>query len=186
MREFSESQLALVARNLEKIRATADWIETAVATGQVDLDEALAELLGQAMPRRAGQPAHVHAEAVRKALEEARPAGVSLKQLMRTTKRSRAQVGVGIRYLRKFAIRDGLPPVTYSRKDGFQLSEDPEVWIAYERAVRKIELRRITNFIAAAVGPHAIKLPKDEWARPVLDQLGGVKATLEVLTRLER
>ncbi|MFJ8391093.1 DUF6192 family protein [Streptomyces sp. NPDC094438] len=44
-REFSESQLDLVTRNLEKIRATADWIETAVSTGKVDLDEALAELL---------------------------------------------------------------------------------------------------------------------------------------------
>ncbi|MCQ8835834.1 DUF6192 family protein [Streptomyces malaysiensis] len=44
-REFSESQLALVTRHLEKIRATADWIETAVSTGKVDLDEALAELL---------------------------------------------------------------------------------------------------------------------------------------------
>ncbi|MES4886204.1 DUF6192 family protein [Streptomyces sp. NPDC000349] len=44
-RDFSESQLATVTRQLEKIRATADWIETAVATGKVDLDEALAELL---------------------------------------------------------------------------------------------------------------------------------------------
>ncbi|WP_328491302.1 IS5 family transposase [Streptomyces sp. NBC_00414] len=38
------------------------------------------------MPRRAaGQPAHVHAEAVRRALEEARPAGLSLKRLVRST-----------------------------------------------------------------------------------------------------
>ncbi|WP_425824853.1 DUF6192 family protein [Streptomyces fractus] len=44
-REFTESQHALVTRHLEKIRATADWIETAVSTGKVDLDEALAELL---------------------------------------------------------------------------------------------------------------------------------------------
>ncbi|WP_055567799.1 DUF6192 family protein [Streptomyces atriruber] len=44
-RDFTESQLALVAKQVEKIRATADWIETAVATGKVDMDEALAELL---------------------------------------------------------------------------------------------------------------------------------------------
>nr|WP_237330043.1 DUF6192 family protein [Streptomyces sp. BA2] len=44
-RELTESQLGLVTRQLEKIRATADWIETAVSTGRVDLDEALAELL---------------------------------------------------------------------------------------------------------------------------------------------
>ncbi|MFI6663263.1 hypothetical protein ACIBL8_48270 [Streptomyces sp. NPDC050523] len=139
------------------------------------------------MKRRAGQPAHVHAEAVRNALEEARPAGVTLQRLVITTKRTPAQVWAGIRYLRRFAIRDGLPPVTFRRGGiGFQLSEDPEVWIAYERAVFTIELHRITNFIEAAVGPHARKMPKDEWARLVLDQLGGIKATLEVLTRMER
>ncbi|MEU5425877.1 DUF6192 family protein [Streptomyces olivoreticuli] len=44
-REFSETQVETVGRHLEKLRATADWIETAVATGKVDLDEALAELL---------------------------------------------------------------------------------------------------------------------------------------------
>ncbi|WP_372411758.1 DUF6192 family protein [Streptomyces luteireticuli] len=44
-REFTESQLGLVTRQVEKVRATADWIETAVSTGRVDLDEALAELL---------------------------------------------------------------------------------------------------------------------------------------------
>ncbi|MEU2874164.1 DUF6192 family protein [Streptomyces olivoreticuli] len=44
-REFTESQTGLVMRQLEKIRATADWIETAVSTGRVDLDEALADLL---------------------------------------------------------------------------------------------------------------------------------------------
>lgn len=138
------------------------------------------------MKRRAGQPAHVHAEAVRKALEEARPTGVTLARLVITTKRIPAQVWAGIRYLRRFAIRDGLPPVTFRRDGGFQLSEDPEVWMAYERAVFAIELHRITNFIEAAVGPHARKMPKEEWARLVLDQLGGIKATLEVLTRMER
>lgn len=44
-REFTEAQYSLVKRHLEKIRATADWIETAVSTGKVDLDEALADLL---------------------------------------------------------------------------------------------------------------------------------------------
>lgn len=138
------------------------------------------------MNRRAPQPAHVHGQAVRRALEEARPAGASLKRLVRSTRCSPSQVWTGIRYLRKFAIRDVLPPVTYNRRDGFQLSEDPAVWIAYERAVFTIELHRIANFIEAVVGPHAEKKPKDEWARLVLEQLGGVKATLEVLSRMER
>ncbi len=35
-REFTESQLALVTRQVEKARVTADWIETAVSTGRVE------------------------------------------------------------------------------------------------------------------------------------------------------
>ncbi|MER5436630.1 DUF6192 family protein [Streptomyces sp. NPDC002588] len=43
--EFTDTQTKVLENHLEKIRATADWIETAVATGQVDLDEQLAQLL---------------------------------------------------------------------------------------------------------------------------------------------
>ncbi|MEU9190789.1 hypothetical protein AB0D14_41095 [Streptomyces sp. NPDC048484] len=75
--------------------------------------------------------------------------------------------------------------MTYG-KDGFQLSEEPEIWIVYERAIFRAELHRITNFIAGIVALHAKRTPEDEWARLVLEQLGGVKATLEVLTRMER
>lgn len=138
------------------------------------------------MKRRAGHPAHVHAEAIRKALEEARPAGLHSKQLAKATKRSPAQVWTGIRFLRRNAVKDGLPLVTHSRRDGFQLSEDPEVWIAYEQAVFDAELHRMTNFIEGIVAPHTRRTPKDEWARLILDQLGGIRATLEVLSRMER
>ncbi|KOG51293.1 hypothetical protein ADK76_37010 [Streptomyces griseoflavus] len=138
------------------------------------------------MARRAGCPAHVHGEAVRKALLEARPEGLSLAQLCRATKRSPAQVWAGLRYLRKVAAEEGLPPVTYIRSKGFQLSDDAEVWVAYERALFNTELNRITNAISGIVSPHAKKAPGDEWVRLVLEQLSGVKATLEVLTRMER
>ncbi|WP_413755178.1 hypothetical protein [Streptomyces sp. MMBL 11-3] len=133
-----------------------------------------------------GLPAHVHGEAVRKALIEARPAGASLAQMCRSTKRTPAQVWAGIRYLRKIAAKEGLPPVTHSRSEGFQLSEDPQVWVAYERAIFMTELHRITNVIAQILAPHAKRAPSDEWVRLVLEQLGGVKATFEVLARMER
>lgn len=43
--EFTDTQTKVLENHLEKIRATTDWIETAAATGQVDLDEQLAQLL---------------------------------------------------------------------------------------------------------------------------------------------
>jgi len=133
-----------------------------------------------------GVPAHIHGEAVRKALLEARPAGASLAPLCRSTKRTPSQVWAGIKFLRKVAVKEGLPPVTHSHSEGFQLSEDPEVWVAYERAIFTTELHRITNVITGIIAPHAKREPTDEWVRLVLEQLGGVKATLEVLTRMER
>ncbi|AZM51193.1 hypothetical protein DMA15_00105 [Streptomyces sp. WAC 01529] len=136
--------------------------------------------------RRAALPAHNHGEAVRKSLQEARPAGLKLKQLSSATRRTPSQVWTGITFLRKVALKEGLPPVTYNRKDGFQLSEDPAVWIAYEKAIFETELHRITNFIAGIVAPHSARMPQDEWARLVMDQLSGVRATLEVLSRMER
>ncbi|MBO1332670.1 DUF6192 family protein [Streptomyces sp. VRA16 Mangrove soil] len=43
--EFSERRHTQVGNTLEKLRATADWMETAVTTGQTDLAEGLAQLL---------------------------------------------------------------------------------------------------------------------------------------------
>ncbi|MFM9608446.1 hypothetical protein [Streptomyces niveiscabiei] len=135
---------------------------------------------------RAGLPARVHGQAVRKALLEARPRGLTLAQLCGATKRTPSQVWAGLRFLRKVAVKEGLPPVTYSRREGFEMSEESEVGIAYERAIFQGELHRVADFITGIVAPHARKAPDDEWIRLVLDQFSGVKATLEVLTRMER
>ncbi|GGZ44706.1 DUF6192 family protein [Streptomyces poonensis] len=43
--DLTASQVAALTRHVEKLRATTDWIEHAVATGKVDLDEQLAQLL---------------------------------------------------------------------------------------------------------------------------------------------
>lgn len=42
---FTAEEKATVARNLGRVRATADWLETAVESGDVSLDEGLARLL---------------------------------------------------------------------------------------------------------------------------------------------
>lgn len=42
---FSESEQAIIHQNLARIRATADWLESAVESGAADIDEAYAQLL---------------------------------------------------------------------------------------------------------------------------------------------
>ncbi|QUC59012.1 RacO protein [Streptomyces sp. A2-16] len=43
--DLTQAQAEMLGRQAEKIRATADWMESAVATGRFDLDEQLAQLL---------------------------------------------------------------------------------------------------------------------------------------------
>ncbi|MGW0819108.1 hypothetical protein ACWD00_38910 [Streptomyces viridiviolaceus] len=128
----------------------------------------------------------MHAEAIRDALIEARPAGAATKQLCTSTRRSISQVRAGINCLRKLAAKWDLPPVTYTRAEGWQLSEDPAVWIAYERALFDAEMRHVCRAVDEVMRPHAKREPEDDWVRLVLDQLGGIRASLEVIIRLER
>ncbi|MFI8242657.1 DUF6192 family protein [Streptomyces sp. NPDC085866] len=44
-RQLSEDERTIVHQNVAKVRATLDWIETAVDTGKVDMDEELTRLL---------------------------------------------------------------------------------------------------------------------------------------------
>ncbi|WP_436776628.1 DUF6192 family protein [Yinghuangia sp. YIM S09857] len=43
--EFTDDERAVVASNIARIRATADWLESVLETGAVDLDGALARIL---------------------------------------------------------------------------------------------------------------------------------------------
>ncbi|MCX5384848.1 DUF6192 family protein [Streptomyces sp. NBC_00083] len=44
-RRFSEDERNTVHRNIDRVRATCEWITTAVDTGEVDVDEELSKLL---------------------------------------------------------------------------------------------------------------------------------------------
>ncbi|MEU9256637.1 DUF6192 family protein [Streptomyces sp. NPDC048270] len=44
-RQLSEDERVIVHENVARVRATLDWIETAVDTGKVDVDGELARLL---------------------------------------------------------------------------------------------------------------------------------------------
>jgi len=44
-RTLGDDERTIVHQNIAKVRATLDWIETAVDTGKVDMDEELTRLL---------------------------------------------------------------------------------------------------------------------------------------------
>lgn len=134
-----------------------------------------------------GVPAHVHAETILSALLEARPAGLTIVQLMAATERTRSQIHTGLRHLRQIAAARGLPPVTWDRTWGYRMLDDaPEVWIGYERAFLETEHHRIAHFIAGTLVPHQKKTPDDPYIRTVMAQIGAVESTLQLLTSLDR
>ncbi len=65
--------------------------------------------------------------------------------------------------------------MTYHRRDGFQMSEESEIWISYERRSSK---RNCTGAPTSSPGssPRTPRRPDGEWIRLVLEQLGGLKA----------
>ncbi|MEV8017441.1 hypothetical protein AB0O76_14070 [Streptomyces sp. NPDC086554] len=133
-----------------------------------------------------GVPAHVHAEAVLKALLEARPSGLDITQMMAATERTRAQCYTGITHLRKIAAARSLPPVTWDKVWGYRMLEDtPEVWIGYKRAFFDLVRHRVTNFIEGILLAHEKQEPEDLYIRTVITQMRAVESTFALLAGLE-
>lgn len=133
-----------------------------------------------------GVAAHVHAEAVLSALLEARPAGLTIVQLMAATERTRAQVHTGLAHLRQVAAAKGLPPVTWDKTWGYRILDDAlEVWTGYERAFFESVHHRVENFIAGILLPHQKKKTDDPYIRTVMAQMGAIEPTLHLLASLE-
>src|ERR1700756_462226 len=133
------------------------------------------------MPRRIA--GNVKAERVRLALLEARPGGLTIQQLCTATGLSVTQVRGGLTEIKEHAAMEHLTPLTWSRNAGYCFSWEPSDWIAYERAQVHNGLTRFVRLIKGTAYPHAQLEPEDDWIRLVFDQLIGVRAMLEGITR---
>jgi hypothetical protein len=126
---------------------------------------------------------NVCGERVRAALHEARPAGLSTKQLIAATGLSAYQVRKGLLFIREVGAMARLTPLTWTYRQGYAFSDDPAVWLAYTMAVMHAELTRVERLLTSTVAPYAQRYPHDEDIQIVLGQISGVQATLRALTR---
>jgi hypothetical protein len=126
---------------------------------------------------------NVKGERVRLALLEARPDGLTIQQLCAATALTISQVRGGLTEIREHAAMEHLTPLTWSPTSGHYFSQEPADWITYERAQVHAGLTRFVRLIRGTADPHAQLEPADEWIRLVLDQLNGVRAMLEAITR---
>ncbi|MGW2113576.1 RacP protein [Streptomyces sp. NPDC001948] len=131
------------------------------------------------MPRSsgAGRPAST----VRFVLFEARPAGLTFNQLVRSSELSPHQTRSGLACLRDTITERGWPPLIWTRKDGYKFCADPAELQAYEVAVIRGKLTEIRRFITGTVAPHAALQPKGRWIKHLNTQLSSVESTLDVI-----
>lgn len=126
-------------------------------------------------------PRNVCGERVRIALMEARPAGLTLKQLVSATRLSPYQVRKGILWIKEVAAIENLTPITYTAKDGYRFPVDSADWTLYEKAQFAAALTRVSRLLSGTVTPHALKYPDDRWTKFVLAQATSMVSTLDML-----
>ncbi|WP_428957379.1 RacP protein [Streptomyces sp. cg35] len=131
--------------------------------------------------RHRGDASREHAEAVWKALKQARPAGVHMPQLMRATELTHSQVRSGLAMMRDIIMQKGWPPVIYTRADGYQFTVDPDELESYETARVHVLLTEVRRLITGTIAPHAAVAPEDKRIRHIVAQLNSVESTLDLI-----
>jgi hypothetical protein len=131
-------------------------------------------------------PAAVSADRVHLALREARPAGLTFQQLVAYTGLSPSQVRRGPTELRDIAAANKYQPLIWTSAEGYRFSSNPAECEAYERAIFRRILTEVGRLLTGTIAPHAALFPDDEWVRPVLEQLNGVRASLGLLVKARR
>jgi hypothetical protein len=132
-------------------------------------------------PRRSGGhslSAQVCGERVYAALIEARPAGLTFKQLMKATKLSAHHTRKGLNYVKDVLALAKKTPLIWTRSHGFQLAADSSAWIAFEINDLSARLNGITRVTQQVFAPHAAALPSDAFAALALDYIAGMRAGL--------
>ncbi|KAB2340548.1 RacP protein [Actinomadura rudentiformis] len=137
--------------------------------------------MGRASGRRLA--ASVCAERITMALKEARPAGLTTKQLVTSTGLTISQVRSGLLYIRTTAAMANLTPLTWTRAEGWKLSLERAEWAAFVRAVSTQACTRMDRLMTSTIGPWAALMPDDDDVQLILDQITGVRAALIVLSR---
>ncbi|MGY1946209.1 hypothetical protein [Nocardia asiatica] len=129
-------------------------------------------------------PKHITGERVLAALLEARPARLTTQQLAATTGLTLSQVRTGLTWIKDTGAFERMQPLTWRRAGGHGMTDDVDDWIAQERSIVHTLYTRTKRLITGTAAPHAERRPDDDWIRLFLDQVNGVRAMLEAVSRL--
>ncbi|WP_406635450.1 hypothetical protein [Amycolatopsis sp. WGS_07] len=132
---------------------------------------------------RGALPKAVTGERVRLALVEARPGGLTTKELIAVTELSLYQVRNGIRWIREAAAAQHRTPLTWTRLGGWSFTDDLSAWIDFETHDVRISLSRLRLILTGTALPHQERLPDDQYAALVVQQLNSTIGLLDFLIR---
>jgi hypothetical protein len=95
-----------------------------------------------------------------------------------------SQVRTGLTWIRETGALERAQPLTWRRDGGHGTTDDVDDWIAQERSIVHTLYTRTKRLITGTAAPHADRQPDDDWIHLFLDQINGVRAMLESVSRL--
>ncbi|MET7293084.1 DUF6192 family protein [Streptomyces griseoloalbus] len=155
--------------------------------GLVTACHAFVTAAGRVVPRaseRRSAASQRHADTVRFVLFEARPAGLTFPQLVRSGELTLSQTRAGragLACLRDIISERGWPPLIWTKQDGYRFCTDIAELQANELSIVREKLTEIRRFITAVVGPYPALQPKGRWIKHRNTQLSSVESTLDVI-----
>ncbi|MFH8350555.1 RacP protein [Streptomyces sp. NPDC018045] len=132
-------------------------------------------------PAQKGDAARRHADRIRKALLEARPAGLHTPQLMRACALTRSQVAAGIAMLRDQAAEKHWPPLVWTREGSYCFCGDPHELRRYEIRVTSEYLTEMRRLHSGTVAPHVELHPTDRFGNYLITQVSALETTLDLI-----
>lgn len=120
-------------------------------------------------------------EAVFTALMEARPAGLTMPQLMRATGMSQYHVRKGLMYLRQELASARSAPLVFHPRDGWMLTPAGEICFAYVFAKIESLLRAVSLLATGTLVPYAAMFPDQAVIETAAGQLSSVETSLTTL-----
>jgi hypothetical protein len=120
-------------------------------------------------------------ELVYTALMEARPAGLTMRQLELATSMSRYHVRKGLIFIRRSLALARRTPLVFSIQDGWCLGPQPEACLDFVYLRTGYLLNAARLMISGTLEPFAALYPDDPTVQLIAQQFTGLQATLTML-----
>lgn len=127
-------------------------------------------------------PRQVSGDAIRREVLRLPAAGATSRtELAERTGLTISQVDHGLAWIREIGAIAHASPFTYSRKDGYQFSDDPQVWIDCLLAGLDGDLTRFDRELKGIIIPFLQRMPEDPRPKYFKAQVEAMISSVEMM-----